>query len=73
MACGLPVISSNTVYFNEFIVAQDEGNSCGKIVPVEEYKTASRELIRLLSNEQRFKKFSKYALKQVAKNYSVFI
>jgi mannosyltransferase len=71
MACGLPVIASDTGYFSKFIVAQDEENSCGKIVPVEEYKTASKELIKLLSNEQRFKKFSKNALKQVAKNYSV--
>ena len=71
MACGLPVIASDTGYFSEFIVAQDEENSCGKIIPVEEYKTASKELIKLLSNEQRFKKFSKNALKQVTKNYSV--
>ena len=72
MACGLPVIASDTGYFSEFIVARDEENSCGKIIPVEEYKTASKELIRLLSDEERFQKFSKNALKQVAKNYSVF-
>ena len=43
-----------------------------EIGSVEEYKTVSIELIRLLSNEDRFKKFSKNAFKQVAKNHSVF-
>ena len=70
MACGLPVIASNTGYFKEFLNAQDEENACGNIVPLEDYKQASKEIVNLLSDKDRFDKVSQSALLQVTKNYS---
>ena len=70
MACGLPVIASNTGYFKEFLNAQDEEKACGNIVPLEDYKEASKEVVNLLSDKERFDRFSHSALLQVTKNYS---
>ena len=70
MACGLPVIASNTGYFKEFLNAQDEDNACGNIVPLEDYKQASKEVVNLLLDKERFDRFSQSALLQVTKNYS---
>ena len=70
MACGLPVIASNTGHFKEFLNAQDEEKACGNIVPLEDYKEAANEVVNLLSDKERFDKFSKNALLQVTKNYS---
>ena len=70
MACGLPVIASNTGYFKEFLNAQDEEKACGNIVPLEDYKEASKEVVNLLSDKERFDRFSQSALLQVTKNYS---
>ena len=72
MACGLPVIASNTGYFKEFLNAQDEEKACGKIVPLEDYKAASKEIISLLSDGERFDKFSQRALLRANENYSAF-
>ena len=70
MACGLPVIASNTGYFKEFLNAQDEEKACGKIVPLGDYKAASKEIISLLSDGERFDKFSQRALLRANENYS---
>ena len=70
MACGLPVIASNTGYFKEFLNAQDEESACGNIVPLEDYKQASKEIVNLLLDKERFDKVSQSALLQVTKNYS---
>ena len=67
MACGLPVIASDTGYFKEFLNAQDEDKSCGNIVPLEDYKEASKELVNLLLDKERFDRFSQSALLQVTK------
>ena len=72
MACGLPVNASNTGYFKEFLNAQDEEKACGKIVPLEDYRTASKEIISLLSDGERFDKFSQRALLRANENYSAF-
>jgi len=72
MACGLPVIASNTGYFKEFLNAQDEEKACGKIVPLEDYKAASKEIISLLLDGERFDKFSQSALLRANENYSAF-
>ena len=49
MACGLPVIASKTGYFEEFLNVSNEEKACGKIVSIEDYKTASKEIVALLS------------------------
>ena len=72
MACGLPVIASNTGYFKEFLNALDEEKACGKIVALEDYKAASKEIISLLSDGERFDKFSQSALLRANENYSAF-
>ena len=66
----MPVIASNTGYFKEFLNAQDVDKSCGNIVPLEDYKEASKELVNLLLDKERFDRFSQSALLQVTKNYS---
>ena len=72
MACGLPVIASNTGYFKEFLNSHDEEKACGKIVPLEDYKAASKEIINLFSDGKRFEKFSQSALLRANQNYSAF-
>ena len=49
MACGLPVIASNTGHFKKFLNTQDAYKACGKIVPLEDHRKASEEVLNLLS------------------------
>ena len=71
MACGLPVIASKTGYFEEFLNVSNEENACGKIVSIEDYKTASKEIVALLSDQELFSKFSKNAIDQSKQKYNV--
>ena len=70
MACGLPVIASNTGYFKKFLNTQDADKACGKIVPLEDHRRASEEVLNLLSDRKLFDEFSQNALLQVTKNHS---
>ena len=72
MACGLPVIASKTGYFEEFLNISDEKKACGKIVPTDDYQTASKEIVALLTNQELFDKFSSNAINQSKQKYSVF-
>ena len=72
MACGLPVIASKTGYFEEFLNISDEKKACGKIVPTDDYQTASKEIVALLTNQKLFDKFSSNAIDQAKQKYSVF-
>ena len=71
MACGLPVIASKTGYFEEFLNVFNKENACGKIVPTEDYKTASKEIVALLSDRGLLSKFSKNAINQSRQKYNV--
>ena len=71
MACGLPVIASKTGYFEEFLNVANEEKACGKIVPIGDYPTASKEILNLFTDINLFKEFSKNALKEATENYSV--
>ena len=71
MACGLPVIGSKTGYFEQFLNSDDQENSCGKIIPLEDHQTAAKEIIKLLSDEHSFRKFSHNALIQAKQKYNV--
>ena len=71
MACGLPIVASKTGYFEEFLNVSNEEKACGKIVPIDDYQSASKEILNLLTDINLFKKFSKNALIQSTKNYSV--
>ena len=72
MACGLPVIASKTGYFEEFLNISDEKKTCGKIVPTDDFHTASKEIVTLLTNQKLFEKFSSNAIDQAKQKYSVF-
>ena len=72
MACGLPIVASKTGYFEEFLNISDEKKACGKIVPTNDYETASKEIIALLTNQELFDKFSSNAIDQAKQKYSVF-
>ena len=71
MACGLPVIASKTGYFEEFLNVSNEKKACGKIVSIEDYKTASKEIVALLSDQELFGKFSENAINQSKEKYNV--
>ena len=71
MACGLPLIASKTGYFEEFISISDEKKACGKIVSIEDYQTASEEIVKLLSNKALFNKYSMNAIIISKEKYSV--
>ena len=71
MACGLPVVASKTGYFEEFLNAANEEKACGKIVQLEDYRTASKEILNLLSRQELLNKYSKNAMSQAKQNYSV--
>jgi len=70
MACGLPVIASNTGHFKEFLNTRNENKACGGIVPIGDYEVATEKVINILSDRKLFDKFSQHALLQVTKNYS---
>jgi mannosyltransferase len=72
MACGLPIVASKTGYFEEFLNISDEKKACGKIVPTDDYQTASKEIVALLTNQKLFYKFSSNAINQAKQKYSVF-
>ena len=72
MACGLPIVASKTGYFEEFLNISDEKKACGKIVPTNDYQTASKEVVALLTNQELFDKFSSNAINQSKQKYSVF-
>ena len=71
MACGLPVIASKTGYFEEFLNVSNKENACGKIVPTEDYQTASKEIVDLLSNQKLFLELSENAINQAQQKYNV--
>ena len=71
MACGLPLIASKTGYFEEFVSISDEEKACGKIVSIEDYQTASEEIVKLLSNKALFNKYSMNAIIISKEKYSV--
>jgi mannosyltransferase len=71
MACGLPVVASKTGYFEEFLNISDNKKACGKIVPTNDYQTASKEIVALLTNQKLFDKFSSNAINQSKQKYSV--
>ena len=71
MACGLPLIGSKTGYFEEFVSISDEKKACGKIVSIEDYQTASEEIVKLLSNKALFNKYSMNAIIISKEKYSV--
>ena len=70
MACGLPVIASNTGHFKEFLNTHNENKACGSIVPIGDYEVATEKVTNILSDRKLFDKFSQNALLQVTKNYS---
>ena len=70
MACGLPVIASNTGHFKAFLNTHNENIACGNIVPIGDYKVATEKIINILSDRKLFDKFSQNALLQVRENYS---
>jgi mannosyltransferase len=70
MACGLPVIASDTGHFKEFLNTRNENKACGSIVPIGDYEVATEKVIKILSDRKLFDKFSQNALLQVKKNYS---
>ena len=72
MACGLPIVASKTGYFEEFLNISDEKKACGKIVPTDDFQTASKEIVALLTNQELFDKFSSNAINQSKQKYSVF-
>ena len=72
MACGLPIVASKTGYFEEFLNISDEKRACGKIVPTDDYQTASKEIVALLSDQELFGKFSENAINQSKEKYNVF-
>ena len=72
MACGLPIVASKTGYFEEFLNISNEKKACGKIVPTDDYQTASKEIVALLTNQKLFDKFSSNAIDQAKQKYSVF-
>ena len=71
MACGLPIVASKTGYFEEFLNTSDQEEACGTIVPIEDYQTASKEIVALLSNQRLFRKFSENAINQAKQKYNV--
>ena len=71
MACGLPVIASKTGYFEEFLNVSNKENACGKIVPIEDYQNASKEIVALISDQELLSKFSKNAINQSRQKYNV--
>ena len=72
MACGLPIIASKTGYFEEFVNISDEKRACGKIVPTDDFQTASKEIVALLTNQKLFEKYSSNAINQSKQKYNVF-
>ena len=50
MACGLPIVASKTGYFEEFLNVSNEEKACGKIVPIDDYQSASKEILNLLTD-----------------------
>jgi len=71
MACGLPIVASKTGYFEEFLNISNNDEACGKIVSIEDYQNASKEIVSLLSNQKLFRKFSENAIKQANQKYNV--
>jgi len=71
LACGLPVVASKTGHFEEFLNIADDDKACGKIVSVEDYQTASKEIVALLSNQKLFRKFSENAINRANQKYNV--
>ena len=71
MACGLPIVASKTGYFEEFLNISNNDKACGKIVSIEDYQTASKEIVALLSNQKLFRKFSENAINQANQKYNV--
>ena len=71
MACGLPVIGSKTGHFEEFINSENENIACGKVVPIEDTQTASKEIVNLLSDPIQHSQFSQNAISTVTKKYNV--
>ena len=71
MACGLPVVASKTGYFEEFLNISNNDEACGKIVSIEDYQNASKEIVSLLSDQKLFRKFSENATKQANQKYNV--
>ena len=71
MACGLPIVASKTGYFEEFLNISNIDKACGKIVSIEDYQNASKEIVSLLSNHKVFRKFSENAINQSKEKYNV--
>ena len=71
MACGLPIVASKTGYFEEFLNASNNDKTCGKIVSIEDYENASKEIVALLSDQELLSKFSKNAINQSRQKYNV--
>ena len=71
MACGLPIIASNTGHFEEFANTEHPNKASGKIVSIGDSQTASKEIFNLLSDPLAYSQFSQNALTHVTKNYSV--
>ena len=71
MACGLPVVASKTGYFEEFLNISNNDEACGKIVSIEDYQNASKEIVALLSSQKLFRKFSENAINQAQQKYNV--
>jgi len=66
----LPVVASKTGYFEEFLNVTNGDKACGKIVHLEDYQTASKEILNLLSGQELFNKYSKNAISQAKQTYS---
>ena len=60
MACGLPVIASETGYFREFIEPQ-KANAAGRVVPLDDAPEAARSLVQLLGNQETYESTSRAA------------